>query len=73
MQHVEPETFDLFAVLQSTTGAYRDVYPDRQFDFVTELTAGPMSGSPELIIQMLDKLVVLKIFQRRGDDCERRA
>ena len=57
MQHVEPETFDLFAVLQSTTGAYRDVYPARQFDFSTDLTAGPMSGSPELIIQMLDKLV----------------
>ena len=57
MQHVEPETFDLFAVLQSTTDAYRDVYPTRQFDFSTDLTAGPMSGSPELIIQMLDKLV----------------
>ena len=49
MQHVEPESFDLFAVLQSTTGAYRDVYPDRQFDFVTELTAGPMSGAPESV------------------------
>ncbi len=57
MQHVEPESFDLFAVLQSTTAAYRDVYPARQFDFATELNTGPMSGSPELIIQMLDKLV----------------
>jgi signal transduction histidine kinase len=68
MQHVEPETFDLFAVLQSTTGAYRDVYPDRQFHFVTELTAGPMSGSPELIIQMLDKLVDNAVgFSANGD------
>jgi dedicated sortase system histidine kinase len=68
MQHVEPEKFDLFAVLQSTTGAYRDVYPDRQFDFVTELTAGPMSGSPELIIQMLDKLVDNAVgFSADGD------
>ena len=68
MQHVEPESFDLFAVLQSTNGAYRDVYPDRQFDFVTELTAGPMSGSPELIIQMLDKLVDNAVgFSADGD------
>ena len=57
MQHVEPEDFDLAAVLQSTVAAYRDVYPDRQFDFATELDEGPMSGSPELLIQMLDKLV----------------
>ena len=57
MQHVEPEDFDLAAVLQSTVAAYRDVYPDRQFDFATELDNGPMSGSPELLIQMLDKLV----------------
>ena len=68
MQHVESETFDLFAVLQSTTGAYRDVYPARQFDFVTELTAGPMSGSPELIIQMLDKLIDNAVgFSANGD------
>ena len=68
MQHDEPESFDLFAVLQSTTGAYRDVYPDRKFDFVTELTAGPMSGSPELIIQMLDKLVDNAVgFSADGD------
>ena len=57
MQHAEPEDFDLAAVLQSTVAAYRDVYPARQFDFATELDAGPMSGSPELLIQMLDKLV----------------
>ena len=68
MQHVEPESFDLFAVLQSTNGAYRDVYPDRQFDFVTERAAGPMSGSPELIIQMLDKLIDNAVgFSADGD------
>ena len=68
MQHVEPESFDLFAVLQSTTGAYGDVYPARQFDFSTDLTAGPMNGSPELIIQMLDKLVDNAVgFSADGD------
>jgi len=57
MQHAEPEDFDLAAVLRSTVAAYRDVYPAREFDFATELDEGPMSGSPELLIQMLDKLV----------------
>ncbi len=57
MQHAEPEDFDLVAVLRSTVAAYRDVYPMRQFDLSTELAAAPMRGSPELLIQMLDKLV----------------
>ena len=57
MQHVEPERFDLRAALASAVAAYRDVYTDRRFDFVTTLQAAPMSGSPELLIQMLDKLV----------------
>lgn len=57
MQHVEPEDFDLVTVLRSTVAAYRDVYPMRQFDLATELKTAPMRGSPELLIQMLDKLV----------------
>lgn len=57
MQHAEPENFDLVAVLHSTVAAYRDVYPARTFDLATELETAPMRGSPELLIQMLDKLV----------------
>jgi dedicated sortase system histidine kinase len=57
MQYAEPDNFDLVAVLRSTVGAYRDVYPARHFDLTTELEAAPMRGSPELLIQMLDKLV----------------
>jgi signal transduction histidine kinase len=57
MQHAEAVSFDLHTVLRSTVAAYKDVYPARQFDFVTQLSTGPASGSPELIIQMLDKLV----------------
>ena len=57
MQHAVPETFDLRAALNSTVAAYRDVYPDRSFNFDTELDAAITQGSPELIIQMLDKLV----------------
>jgi two-component system, OmpR family, sensor histidine kinase ChvG len=57
MQYAVPETFDLRAALNSTVAAYRDVYPDRSFNFDTELDAAITQGSPELVIQMLDKLV----------------
>ncbi|MDA1063749.1 MAG: ATP-binding protein [Proteobacteria bacterium] len=68
MQHAEPEAFDLVAVLRSTVAAYRDVYLARQFDLATELDAGPMRGSPELLIQMLDKLVDNAVdFSSDGD------
>jgi two-component system sensor histidine kinase ChvG len=57
MQHAEPEFFDLHNVLGSTIDAYRDVYPERRFDFDSAPEKAPTSGSPELLIQMLDKLV----------------
>lgn len=57
MQHADPERFDLRAALESVIAAYRDVYAGRRFAFEAELDAAPMSGSPELLIQMLDKLV----------------
>jgi signal transduction histidine kinase len=57
MQHAEAVDFDVHVVLQSTVAAYRDVYPARQFEFESRLLTGPASGSPELLIQMLDKLV----------------
>jgi len=57
MQHVEPESFDLCAVLHATVAAYRDVYSKRRFRFDAEVDAAKTIGSPELTIQMLDKLV----------------
>jgi len=57
MQNAEAVTFDLHAVLQSTVAAYGDAYPARQFVFTTTLGNSPVSGSPELLTQMLDKLV----------------
>ena len=57
MAHAESESFDLHAVLASTVVAYRDVYPHRAFDFDSDLESATTQGSPELIIQMLDKLV----------------
>jgi len=57
MEHAEPESFDLRQVLRSTIDAYRDVYTERHFNFDCTLAAAPATGSPELLIQMLDKLV----------------
>ena len=57
MQHAEPEEFELENVVSPTVDAYRDVYPERRFDFNAIPGATTVRGSPELLIQMLDKLV----------------
>jgi len=57
MKNAEPERFDLRAALESTTAAYRDAYQDRSFDFSCDMDSAITQGSPELLIQMLDKLV----------------
>ena len=53
----EPESFDLRAVLEATVSAYRDVYDNRDFEMDSTIDIATTRGSPELIIQMLDKLV----------------
>jgi len=68
MAHAEPESFDFHAVLTSTVVAYRDVYPHRSFEFASDLKLAAMQGSPELLIQMLDKLVDNAVgFSSEGD------
>ena len=68
MAHAEKESFDLCAVLSSTIDAYRDVYKERAFEFTSSSDAAPMIGSPELLIQMLDKLVDNAVdFSKPGD------
>ena len=68
MKNAEPERFDLRKVLESTTSAYADAYPQRSFDFACDTDATTVSGSPELLIQMLDKLVDNAVgFSADGD------
>ena len=68
MAHAEPEPFDLRAVLESTTRAYRDVYKDRDFAFGSDVASAQAMGSPELLIQMLDKLIDNAVdFSTDGD------
>ncbi len=57
MSSIEMEPFDMRVVLDSTIAAYRDVYPERKFQFDCTLQNVATTGSPELIIQMLDKLI----------------
>jgi two-component system, OmpR family, sensor histidine kinase ChvG len=49
--------FDLVAVLDSAIGAYRSAFPARAF--AAELPPGQimLNGAPDLIVQMLDKLI----------------
>lgn len=68
MQHADPEAFDLIVVLRSTIDAYRDVYKERTFDFDCSLDSAATEGSPELLIQMLDKLIDNAVdFSNAGD------
>ena len=68
MSNAEPESFDLKSVLSSTVDAYRDAYKERRFVFDCELADAGMSGSPELLIQMLDKLIDNAVgFSEAGD------
>ena len=57
IQSAERMRFDLVPVIASAVSAYRIGFPQRQF--VDALTAGPLEieGAPDLIVQLLDKLV----------------
>ncbi len=68
MQHIDAEVFDLRGVLQATVEAYRDVYRNRIFTFDCSLRAATTSGAPELLVQMLDKLIDNAVaFSADGD------
>ncbi|MCH8336609.1 MAG: hypothetical protein IIC61_12055 [Proteobacteria bacterium] len=69
IENAEPENFDLGEVLESTVAAYADAWPERQFIFDNHATDAFVFGSPELIIQMLDKLADNAVdFSSAGDE-----
>ena len=57
ISNAERTRFDLVPVIRSAADAYRAAFPSR--DFATELPPEPIliDGAPDLIVQMLDKLV----------------
>lgn len=68
MQSAEPVKCDLHELVKATVAAYNGAWPDRKFALQSE--SGPLDfqGSPELIIQMLDKLADNAVdFSKSGD------
>ncbi|MDH3746815.1 MAG: ATP-binding protein [Gammaproteobacteria bacterium] len=71
MKNAEPERFDLRVVVESTVNAYCDAYTVRRFEFVSTATESSVDGSPELINQMLDKLIENAVsFSADGDQID---
>jgi dedicated sortase system histidine kinase len=68
IENSEPEDFDPCAILESTVSAYAGAWPERTFEFHNYAGQVNVHGSPELIIQMLDKLVDNAVdFTSKGD------
>ena len=57
MENAELERINLHDALTSTVAAYGDAYPERRFSFDSASIDADIYGAPEMIIQMLDKLV----------------
>lgn len=53
----EPERFDLAEVMAEATAAYQSLDPDHQIRYQGPSHGCPITGSPELMVQLLDKLV----------------
>jgi dedicated sortase system histidine kinase len=69
IENAEPERFDLDAVLTTTVAAYGDAWPHRRFTYAVPGSRALVDGSPELIVQMLDKLVDNAVdFSAEGDE-----
>jgi dedicated sortase system histidine kinase len=69
IENAEPENFDLDKVLESTVAAYADAWPERRFSYLNRAMDANVFGSPELIIQMLDKLADNAVdFSTEGDE-----
>jgi signal transduction histidine kinase len=53
----ERVSFDLVPVLRSAVAAYAAAFPGRQFSFVSAADTLTLCGAPDLIVQLLDKLI----------------
>lgn len=55
--HAEHEPFDLAEVAAQATAAYQALDPDHRIRYQGPAAGCPLRGSPELLVQLLDKLV----------------
>ncbi len=57
LDHADKETFDLAEVAGAATGAYQALDSSHQIRYAGPEAGCPVTGSPELMVQLLDKLV----------------
>jgi len=57
IQQLEHHAFDLSQLIEDITQAYQDSYSSHYFVADINAVHQPLNGNPELIVQMLDKLV----------------
>ena len=57
IKQAERVNFDLEALLQSAVAGYRDGFPAARIELLTPGDACFMNGAPDLMVQMLDKLI----------------
>ncbi|MGH8496527.1 MAG: proteobacterial dedicated sortase system histidine kinase [Gammaproteobacteria bacterium] len=57
IEGAEPERFDLAALVGGSVGGYRGAFPQRRFELALPEEPCPLEGVPDLLSQMLDKLV----------------
>lgn len=55
--NTEQEKFNLTEVVQSSGDAFKSLLTDHRVNIIADSTARPLTGAPELIAQLLDKLV----------------
>jgi len=66
--HSERQRFDLAGLVRAAVGAYGAAFPQRHFSFDVPDEPVEMTGAPELIVQMLDKLIDNSVdFSGDGD------
>ena len=57
ISHAERSRFDLRELLASACQAYSHAFPERRFSLRAPETAVDLHGAPDLILQMMDKLI----------------
>lgn len=68
LQSEERIDFDLSMIIESCCKGYQHVYPERRFSLSLSSTHFTLKGSPDLFVQMLDKVVANAVeFSRSGD------
>ncbi len=69
VRSADPEIFDLDKVVGQAVSAYEGVFTERRFAFEADADGVRILAAPELIVQMLDKLVDNAVdFSKPGDE-----